>query len=179
MKKILNTVLPLFFVFIASSFVILSTNWNLEPNYVIHFSGSKVEGTISGLKGKVNFDPKDLKNALIDVEVDATSIKTGNELKDKHAKNSDWLDVANYPKIKFKSSSFKSVSNAYAVVGDLEIHGTVKSIVIPFRFTSIDGSGLFEGQFNIDRKEFGVKGNLMASMMSSKIQIELKIPVKE
>ncbi|MBX9784803.1 MAG: YceI family protein [Chitinophagaceae bacterium] len=177
MKLSFKTFAALSIITFTSAFVAVSANWNLDANYNIRFTGSKVEGTISGLTGKAIFDPSSLKDALIDVEVDATSIKTGNSLKDDHAKGSDWLDTEKFPKIKFRSIEFKTVKEGYEVRGNLEIHGTTKAINIPFQFAQADGKGLFTGKFKIDRKEYGVKGNFMASSMSGEIEIELKIPV--
>lgn len=178
MKKILKSVLPLFFICIVSGFVLLVGEWELDNNYTIHFSGSKVEGTISGLNGKVIFDPKDVKNAFIDLEVNSETIKTGNQIKDEHAKNSDWLDTRNFPKIKFQSKSITQVNDRYEVLGNLELHGVKKLVVIPFQFLNHGDKAEFIGKFIIDRKEFGIKGNIMASMMSGKMEIEFKIPVE-
>ncbi len=112
--------------FIISAFTFINTNWNIDPNYSIKFSGNKAEGTFSGLAGTISFNPNDLAKASIHVVVNANTIKTGNSLKDKHAKDEDWFDVAKYPYIKFTSTSFVKSGSTTIVSGSLDLHGTKK-----------------------------------------------------
>ena len=74
-------------------FTIFTPSWNIDPNYSIKFSSSKAEGSFTGLKGTIEFDKNQLGNAKMDVSVDATTINTGNSLKDKHARGESWFDV--------------------------------------------------------------------------------------
>lgn len=177
MKQASNLIFTVFIFILAASFAISNFNWNLDKDYAIHFSGSKMEGTFSGLAGKIVFNPSNLAGAVIDMEVDAATVKTGNSMKDDHAKNDSWLDVAKYPKIFFKSSSFSKTTDGYLVKGILTLHGTSKEITIPFAFSETNGKGIFTGKFKIDRKDYGVKGNFMASAMGGELDIELKVPV--
>jgi polyisoprenoid-binding protein YceI len=177
MRNAFKATIVICFTTATTGFTVLTGNWNLDPNYNIRFSGNKVEGTITGLTGKIIFEPSEIKKAMMEVEVDAASVKTGNSMKDNHAKGEDWLDTEKYPKIKFTSSAFTSLKEGYEVTGNLEMHGTVKTVVIPFQFSQTNGKGVFTGKFKIDRKEYGVKGNFMASAMSGEMEIELRIPV--
>jgi polyisoprenoid-binding protein YceI len=62
--------------------------------------------------------------------VDAASINTDDEKRDGHLKSADFFDVAQFPKISFKSTSMKpgKVKGTYTLVGDLTMHGVTKSI---------------------------------------------------
>src|ERR1700761_4442086 len=66
--------------------------------------GFTVDGTVSGLQGTIKFDPSNLANAYFDVSVDATTINTGNEMRDGHLKKEDYFDVAHYTRIHFLST---------------------------------------------------------------------------
>ncbi len=179
MKKLITIAAAITLLFVASSFALLLTNWNLDPNYSIKFSGGKAEGTFSGLSGKVSFSPDDLAHSTIAVSLDANTIKTGNNTKDEHAKGESWFDTETFPQIKFTSSSFKKNGNQFIVIGVLELHGVTKEIQIPFNFSENNGKGEFTGEFKIDRKDYGIKGNSMGFMVGKEFVITLKVPVSK
>ena len=163
---------------VASAFVLLSANWNLDPAYSIRFKGTKAEGTFSGLTGLVVFDPANLAAAKMEVQVAAATIKTGNKIKDGHARGESWFDVARYPEIRFYSTSFSRVgAGGYSVNGDLTMHGIKKPIVIPFQFTQQAGKGLFTGKFRVNRKDFGINGNFFGFTVGDEFDVELRVPV--
>jgi len=166
------------FIFLTG-FAISLGNWNIDPNYSIKFSGTKAEGTFSALKGTIIFDPHNLPASKIDVTVNANTIKTGNDTKDEHAKGSSWFDVEKYPVIKFTSSSFSKSADKYIVTGILELHGTKKKIQIPFSFTNSGGKGLFTGDFTINRKDYGINGNVFGFAVGTEFTVSLKVPVKQ
>lgn len=167
-------------IFTLSAFksVFIST-WAIQSDYVIKFSGSGAEGTFQNLSGKINFDENDLRNSHIDVSVDANTIQTGSETKNKHAKDEDWLDVKKYPKIKFKSDAFEKSGNKYIMTGTLELHGITKKVIIPFSFLSSENTGTFSGEFIINRKDFDVNGPFFGFVAGTEVKIQLKIPVKK
>jgi len=162
---------------LLSAFTILQLNWNIDPNYSIKFSGNKVEGTFTGLTGKIIFNPNDLSNAIFDVSVNANTIKTGNSTKDAHAKGVDWFDVSKYPLIKFTSQSFIKSGNTLVVSGCLELHGIKKQIQIPFTFSEVGTKAVFVGKFSVNRKDYGINGNFFGFVVGKDFEVNLNIPV--
>lgn len=172
---------PLVFVpllLIASAFGMLSASWNISPDYAIRFSGSKAEGTFWGLRGIITYDPAAPAQTAIDVSVDAATIKTGNSLKDKHARGESWFDVQKYPTIRFTSSSVARRGDTYVAAGCLTLHGVTKTVVIPFTFTQpAAGQGLFTGQFTLNRHDYGIEGNFLGFSVGDEFVVELRVPV--
>ncbi|HEX8657449.1 MAG TPA: YceI family protein [Hymenobacter sp.] len=156
---------------------LLAGSWNLDPGYTIKFTGNKAEGTFSGLTGTVAYDPADLATATMRVAVDATTIKTGNSLKDKHARGENWFDVAKYPKIYFQSTAFARAGSDYVVRGELTLHGVKKPVAIPFQFSQQGSKGIFTGQFKVNRKDFGINGNALGFTVGEEIDVTLRVPV--
>ena len=178
MKAIKVTALALT-VFLSTAFTIAQiTDWNIAPNYSIKFSGTKVSGTLSGLKGTIVFTEADLEHAKMDIEVDVNTIKTGKDAMDKHAKNSSWFDVAKYPKIIFNSTGFIKTSNGYTVSGQLTLHGVKKPVSIPFTFVNNGKEAAFVGSFKVNRKDYGINGNMFGFMVGDVFDVQLKVPVK-
>ena len=148
---------------------------NIDKDYSLKFSTRSTDGTFSGLKGTVNFDPSRLESALIDISVDASSIQTGNKKKDQHANSADWLDTEKYPEILFTSSSFKKKNDKIIVEGNLTLHGVTKKALIPFVYSDADGT--FNGSFVINRSDYGVTGvGMKAKFVGEEIEITFNIP---
>lgn len=145
--------------------------------FTISNLGFDVNGTLSGLAGKINFDAQNPSAAGFDVTVNATSINTDNAMRDNHLKETGYFDVANYPRIRLVSTAIKNTGkNRYEFTGRLTIKNTTKDIVFPFG-VSADGDGyLFRGSFKIKRKDYDVGGT---STISNELQVDMSIHAKK
>ena len=161
----------------ASAFGLLTASWTIDPAYAIKFSGTKATGTFTGLTGTIVYNPNELAAAKMDVAVNASTISTGNSLKDKHARGESWLDVVKYPSIRFRSTSFAKTGAGYLVTGNLTLHGVTKAVAVPFQFSQPGGQGLFTGRFSVNRQDYGIKGNLFGFSVGDDIAVELRVPV--
>ncbi len=151
-------------------------NWKIANSCTIKFNGSGASGVFGGLKGNIIFEDNDLGESKFDVTVDADSINTGNSLKNKHAKGSDWLDVAKYPTIRFKSSKISKTTSGYETVGTLYLHGVEKQIAIPFSFSG----HVFTGNFQIKRGDYNLgSSHGLDAIVAPVLNIELVVPVIE
>jgi len=177
MVKKLKFVLLLFLVACLAGFITFDIGWNIDPNYSVKFAGTRAEGTFSGLAGTVQFDKNDLPHAKMDVTVAVNTIKTGNSTKDKHAKGDSWLDAEKYPQIKFTSSLFVKKAEQYIVTGTLELHGVKKEIQIPFSFSEQGNKASFTGSFKVNRKDYGINGNMMGFLVGDDFDVTLNVPV--
>jgi polyisoprenoid-binding protein YceI len=144
---------------------------------ITHMSVSDVEGSFKIFDATVNAPGDDFANATVDFTADAASINTDNEARDKHIKTDAFLDVAKYPTVNFKSTSFKKLSeNTYAVAGNLTLHGVTK----PVTLTAVTRMGMsmkktpvagFKITGNIKRSDFGIAPNFPSMALSDEIAI--------
>src|SRR5262249_55131345 len=73
--------------------------WNLDPAHsaahfaVRHMGISTVRGAFSKLSGTVNYDPAHPEQSAVDVTIDATSIDTRVEMRDKDLRSPNFFDV--------------------------------------------------------------------------------------
>lgn len=149
-------------------------NWKVsDGDYTIKFSTSGVSGTFQGLKGLIRFDESELNDAKFDVTIDVETIKTGIGWRDSHAKNENFFDVDRYPTIHFTSTTFEKSNGGYLVTGNLKIKEVTKVVSIPFTFHKTGNQGVFEGQFEINRKDYNLERRLVGEI----VKIDLKIPV--
>jgi polyisoprenoid-binding protein YceI len=129
-----------------------------------HFGAGYVYGTFVGPSGNISYDPSDLSKTTFEASVDADTVDTRNEMRNKHLQSPDFFDVKQYPTITFKSTSVKQTGpTTMDVTGDLTLHGFKKSITIPMEMT---GSGKgpkgetrtgFQAAFTLKRSQFGMK----------------------
>ena len=178
MRYALRPLCLLLLLLVVSAFGMLSASWTIGPDYAIRFSGSKAEGTFSGLTGTIIYDPAAPAQAAMDVRVDAATISTGNRLKDKHARGDSWFDVARYPTIRFVSTTITRRGDAYVASGQLTLHGVTRPVVIPFTFAQpAAGRGVFTGQFTLSRHDYGIEGNFLGFSVGDEFAVELRVPV--
>lgn len=146
--------------------------WNIDPFHssaqfaVRHMGISTVRGAFAKLSGTVQYDPNDPTKTVIDAAIDATSVDTRVEPRDKDLRSPNFFDVEKFPTITFKSKRVESQgAGKLKVTGDLTIHGVTKEVVL-----NVDGpngpnkdprGNMHMGASattQLNRKDFGVNG---------------------
>lgn len=83
------------------------------------------------------FDPLKLNEAVVEIEIDVSSIALGNLMIEQTLGSSQWFDVSDFPKAYFISNKFKKVGNdLYELRGDLKIKNIVKPQVLTLSIKS-------------------------------------------
>ncbi len=122
---------------------------------------------------------------MVEFEVKAASVDTGNEKRDQHLRSSDFFSAKQFPMITFKSTEVKAKKGAedvLEVTGDLELHGVKKSITVDVEITGRakgkEGESLigFESIFTINRSEFGMTYGI--GPVSDEIRLIVSIEAK-
>jgi polyisoprenoid-binding protein YceI len=84
--------------------------WELDPSAtriafsVKNLSVARVEGTFRLLLGRVAMDDEDPSRSRVEALIDAASVDTSEPKRDAHLRSADFLDVARYPTIAFRST---------------------------------------------------------------------------
>jgi len=117
--------------------------WQIDPAHtsvefsVRHMMISNVKGQFQKTSGTIATTGSDPASAVVDATIDASSVDTRVERRDMHLKSPDFLDVAKYPTITFKSTKVEAGGpNKWKVTGDLTLHGVTKPVVL-----EVEGSG--------------------------------------
>lgn len=162
-------------VLLASAFTMYqSVNYKVkEDAYSITFKGGRVEGTFKGLKASILFNESSLETSKIVATIDATSIETGNSLRDKHAKSENGLNANVFSLIGFESTSITGKSGVYEAQGKLTLKGTTKIVKLPFTFEHKGTESLFKGKLTIVPNDY----NITKAGTPDVVEIDLTIPV--
>lgn len=81
------------------------------------------------VSGKVVFDPIS-KTGSAEVNIDASSVNTGNSALDNQLQTASFFDTVNYPVIVFKSSQVKLDGDQTSMAGELTIKGVTKPVTL-------------------------------------------------
>jgi len=113
-----------------------ATAWKVDPAHsgvefqIRHLGVSNVRGSFSNVSGTVNWDEKNPEKSSVEAVIDATTVTTRNEMRDKHLKSPDFFDITKYPTLAFKSNSVKRVNGKLQVFGDLTLGGQTKAVTL-------------------------------------------------
>jgi polyisoprenoid-binding protein YceI len=171
-----------------------TTTWQLDPAHtsvefaVKHMMFTTVRGRFKTFTGTVHADESDPSKSRVEVEIDAASIDTGVADRDAHLRSADFLDVEEYPKIRFRSTRVsgnrRKEGDRFAVTGDLEIRGASMPVELTVTFEGIgkDPWGKqragFAAKAEIDRHDWGLRWNQALEaggvLVGQKVRIEIE-----
>jgi polyisoprenoid-binding protein YceI len=97
---------------------------------VKHMMLTTVRGEFDKFTSTLDWNDADPSKSSVTADIDASSIDTHQEGRDKHVKSPDFLDVAKFPTITFKSTKVEKGGDGYKVTGDLTFHGVTKPITL-------------------------------------------------
>jgi len=179
MLKIVFTVISLFCISAAYGQNYTPTDAGSKVRFVIKNFGINTGGTFDGLTGTITFDPSNLAIASFNVSVVAKSVDTDMEGRDNHLRKAEYFDVEKFPKISFKSTKVTTTNKEgyLYMFGVITIKNVSKEISFPFSQTSKDGGILFEGEFKLNRLDFGVGGKSFS--IADELNVELSIFAKK
>jgi polyisoprenoid-binding protein YceI len=152
---------------------------------VRHMMISTVRGQFGGVKGSVDYDPKNPVSASVDATIDCTTLNTGEPKRDADLKGEEFFDVKRYPTMKFRSRKVEvSGPNRLRVTGDLTINATTRSVILdvdgptpPIRDPRGREKVGVSGTTKINRKEFGITWNQIIEAGGVAVSDEVSITI--
>ena len=179
----------------------------IDPNHsTVGFSirhlFARVNGRFTGYEGALTWDAATPANSSVDVTIQAASITTQNDTRDKDLRSDHFFEVAKYPTLAFKSTKVElaegktalAAGDKFKVYGDLTMKGVTKPVVLDATF---DGSGQvgiggmkmgtvtgFEATTTVNRKDFNILwnknldngGTLLGDDVTISLQVEATTP---
>ena len=138
--------------------------------FVRHMMVSWVHGHFTKVSGTLDFDPGNMADLSVEVEIDASSLCTGVAKRDADLKSPNYFDVEKYPEISFKSRSAECAAMDRCLVhGNLTVHGVIRPVTLdvslagPSRFQDEDKMYTTYGfcaKTRVNREDFGMTRNL-------------------
>jgi polyisoprenoid-binding protein YceI len=150
------------------------TAWQIDFSHSrIQFSArhlmlSNVIGEFQTFTGTVNLDANNPANTVVDITIDAASLETRDEQRNQDLRSANFLDVALYPSLHFKSTAVTlTSSNTAQLLGDLTMRDVTRPVILDVNFLgqAISPRGAvtygFEAYTQINREDWGLTWNVV------------------
>jgi polyisoprenoid-binding protein YceI len=150
------------------------------PNFTVsHLGFSTLHGRFGKTSGKLTLD-REGNTSSVEVIIDAASLDTGFDKRDKHLRSPDFFNVVEFPEITFKSTKVRLQGKGAVVEGDLTIKGVTRPVTLnvasincgvhPFNKKQVCG---FDAEATIKRSDFGIEYALPA--VGDEVGLEIEI----
>jgi len=171
----------------------MAATWTIDPAHsaarfkVRHLMISNVEGRFGEVTGTINYDESDVSKSSVEATIDARTIDTGAEARDKDLKSANFFEVEKYPTMTFRSTKVEKAGDGrLKVTGDLTMKGITKPIVLdvdgPSRSITDPWGNVKAGASataTLNRQEFGIAWNKTLDgggvVVSDQVQITIEI----
>ena len=147
-----------------------------------HLGFSRFFGRFRDYEIEIDLDPENIESARVRVVIDAASIDTASETRDRHARAyAGLLDVARFPTITFVSTKVVLTSaETVRLTGDLTIRDVTRPVTLDVRLNARGVTPLSDGKevlgitatTEIDRTLWGV--SFAAPAVSSVIPVRIE-----
>jgi len=132
-----------------------------------HLGYSWIIGRFNEFDGHLTYDNTDEEASQISIIIDTSSIDSNHQLRDKHLRDDQFLDVKKFPEATFISKTYKPTSRKRAILtGDFTFRGITKSI-------DIEVHKMGEGKDPWGGQRVGFEGTTKFTLKDYKIEKEL------
>ncbi|MGW1953463.1 YceI family protein [Streptomyces sp. NPDC001920] len=163
--------------------------WTVDPAHsgvaavARHLGISSVRGRFTRFSGAIEVAADDVTKSRVQAVIQADSIDTGNGMRDRHLKSPDFLDVAKYPEITYRSTGVTAAagSDRWTVHGELGMHGVVRPVDLDLAYlgTGADPWGgtraAFRATTELHRDDFAMNYNQVVEAGIAAIGTTLKV----
>ncbi len=165
--------------------------WEVDPShasfeFVARHLMAKVRGKFSGVSGVATVAERP-EDSTLEVEIDASTVDTGDQTRDGHLRSNDFFGTEKHPTIAFRSTGVRpgAGENKWLVDGDLTIRGVTRPITVEVEFLggAIDPWGNQRIGFSgvvpeVDREDWGLTWNTPLEtggfLLSKSVRLEIE-----
>ena len=142
------------------------TKWAIDPAHseigfkVRHLMIAHVSGTFTKFAANICTLGKDFRTSEIDLRIDASSINTGDPIRDEHLKSRDFFDVQKHKQITFISNTISKADKDgnHEMWGKLTMIGIIQKVKLQVQF-----GGMLNDPWGNERAGFTVTGKIKRS----------------
>ncbi len=142
------------------------TKWSIDHAHseigfrVRHLMIAHVNGSFKTFDASIYTTAKDFSTAEIDLWIDASSISTGDALRDKHLKSVEFFDVKKHKQLTFISSTIgqADADGNHELWGELTMIGVTRNVKLNLKF-----GGILNDPWGNERSGFAVTGKISRS----------------
>jgi polyisoprenoid-binding protein YceI len=135
----------------------------------------KTPGRFRSLSGDLSVDQAGATGTLV---IDASSIDTGNAIRDRHLRSRDFFHVKRHPQLRYEARAISSQGpRSVQIDGELVVGDTRTSLPLELTLQApADGIVELSCQVEVDRVELGVRG--APGMVPRTVQLDIAIRLR-
>ena len=164
--------------------------WTIDPGHTElafvgrHFMLTRIRGRFVGVEGAVvvGDDPAE---STIEVQIDMTSVDSGDQARDDHLRSPDFFDVDQWPTATFRSSAVTWTGDEGEVAGDLTIRDVTHPVTLTVTYLGHvldpwdNDRAVFSAKAVLDREDWGLTWNMPLAngglVVSKRIELEINV----
>lgn len=168
--------------------------WELDPahtmvEFVARHMLTKVRGRFTEFSGTVEIGetPED---SSVQVEIQAASVQTNQEMRDNHLKSGDFFEVETYPTLTFRSTGVRLIEGAeFELDGELTIRGVTNPLTLKGEFIGwgpdMEGTPVLfaSARTTVVREDWDLTWNMAVEtggfLVSKKIDLEIEVEARK
>ncbi len=171
----------------------LATHWQIDSSHssaqfkVRHLMVSSVRGELGRVSGEVVIDDTNPERSTAVARIDARGLDSKDAKRDEHLRSADFLDVANYPEVTFRSTRVAPARDGgFTVTGELTIRDKTRPVTLevdPLPGEVKDPWGNVKrgatARTRLDRKDWGLGWNMALEaggvLVGDRVDVEIEV----
>ena len=140
-------------------------------------SSVSIKGIFEKWNASIKFSSRDVRSAVLEIEIEADSVNTGNHMKDNKLKGKDFFNVRESPLITFQSTKIVQTGpNTFDVEGNFTIRGVTKTEKLTLTSEGKGTpSGSLDGTMAFDRKDYGMNSNIPFIKIANRVEVNVRL----
>lgn len=140
-------------------------------------SSVSIKGVFEKWNASIKFSSRDIRSAVLDIEIEADSVNTGSHMKDNKLKGKDFFDAKESPSITFKSTKIVQTGpNTFEIEGNFTIRGVTKTEKLTLTSDSKGTpTGSLDGTMAFDRKDYGMTSGIPFIKIANRVEVNVRL----
>jgi polyisoprenoid-binding protein YceI len=166
----------------AAAFAQIPTFELIAPESKVGFhvdASVSLTGIFEKWMATLTFSTPYVESGVLDIVVDAASVKAGSSVKENKLRGRDFFNVKENPEIRFHSTKIVNTArDAYRVDGDFTIRGLTKeeSLTVTYSPDQPD-EGRIRGQLVFDRKQYGMTHGIPLVHIADRVEVNVDMKI--
>lgn len=139
-----------------------------------------IEGVFENWKAQIDLDPARLEALQLGVQAQSASIKTGNLFEETLLRGENFFAAEKHPEVSVASKKVSAEgAGRFRMEAELTLRGSTRPVVIPFALELGEHEGQLRGEFEFNRRDFGITFNLALNPIEDLVKVIVTLKVRE
>jgi len=140
-------------------------------------SSVSIKGIFEKWNASIKFSSRDVRDAVLDIQIEADSVNTGSHMKDNKLKGKDFFNVKESSLITFKSTKIVQTGpNTFDIEGNFTIRGVTKTEKLTLTSDSKGTpTGSLDGTMAFDRKDYGMTSGIPFIKIANRVEVNVRL----